>query len=144
MAFRVKSITSFGDLKGLLVIHDATWDKSTGILDLLRSSTSCYLVVDDSEKVCAYAFIEVDAGAGGFAELNDIAVDPEYRGRGLGRLLMQRIMHDFGWVKLLASASKPELLDFYKDMGFHQEGVFENYYGVDEDAIRFSWKKSNA
>lgn len=144
MTFRVKSITSFEDIKGLLDIHDITWDKSAGILDLLRNSSACYLVVDDSEKVCAYAFIEVDADGGGFAELNDIAVAPDCRGRGLGRLLMRRIMDDFGWVKLLASASKPDLVKFYADMGFHEEAVFENYYGVDEDAIRFSWKKNNA
>lgn len=140
MGFTVRSIESLEDVQGVLRIHDSTWEKSSGILDLLRNSKECYVVADEDEEIHAYAFIQVDAPAGGFAELDDIAVSPECRGQGVGHLLMRHIMDEFGWIKLLASAAKPQLLRFYKEMGFQQEAIFENYYGIDEDAVRFVWK----
>lgn len=62
-------------------------------------------------------------------KISGVAVDPAFRGRGLGRLLMKRIIaeyraHEYLWM-YGQCADTPELIAFYKSLGFrlHQPGA---------------------
>jgi ribosomal protein S18 acetylase RimI-like enzyme len=119
----------------VVALHDQVWHRSPGILDLLRSSTACHLLLDGRGRVRAYAFVAEDR-ARGFFELNDIAVDPRLRGRGHGGRLLGEVLAACGRVRLVARATDEALLAFYRAHGFEAEGVFENYYDAGVDGVR--------
>ena len=140
MSCRIRTIRSFGDVQELVAIHNAVWNHSIGIIDLLAESTDCYLAVDPhGDGVAGYAFVQQDPERG-FFELNDIAVTPLYRGAGYGSQLMRHVMTRCRHVKLCVRARKKKLVSFYTHLGFRQETVFENYYGIGEDALRMAWR----
>jgi ribosomal protein S18 acetylase RimI-like enzyme len=144
MSCRVRAVRSFGDIQELVAIHNAVWNHSIGIIDLLAESTECYLAVDaEGEGVAGYAFVQQDLERG-FFELNDIAVAPLYRGAGYGGQLMRHLMNRCRHVKLCVRARKKKLVGFYARLGFRQETVFENYYGIGDDALRMAWCSERA
>jgi ribosomal protein S18 acetylase RimI-like enzyme len=119
----------------VISLHDRVWKSSPGILDLLRSSSACHLLLDGRGRVRAYAFVEEDRERG-FFELQDVTVDPRLRGRGHGGRLLAAVLAACGRVKLVARATDEALLRFYRAHGFREEGVFENYYDVGVDGVR--------
>jgi ribosomal protein S18 acetylase RimI-like enzyme len=142
MSYKVRSIASLRDVNQLVHIHNIIWNNSSGIIDLLEHSSDCLLLVDSHQpdQVLGYLFVEWDAAAG-FAEINDLAIHPQERGKGGGRFLMAQIMEQYGFIKLNASAKDKKLINFYQKLGFETESVFENYYAIDNDALRMIWKK---
>jgi ribosomal protein S18 acetylase RimI-like enzyme len=74
------------------------------------------------------------------AYIQDMVVLPEYRGRGIGRAILRKILaacreHGISWIALIAEGGTG---DFYRDLGF---GVEEGdlpmmYQGGGEDAHR--------
>jgi ribosomal protein S18 acetylase RimI-like enzyme len=60
--------------------------------------------------------------------VNYLAVAPAYRGRGYGRVLMQQVeqmllRRGCPKVSLLVRASNPEVVDFYRHLGYTQDEV---------------------
>ena len=137
----VRGVRSLEDIRQLVRVYGRVWPGSFGIVDLLASDAECLLLVQGGTHVAGYAFVEPDA-ARGFAELQDIAVDTEDRGRGLGRTLLAAVQQRFDALKLIADATKPELLRFYEAAGFRAEAVVENYYAVGRDGTRMSWRRA--
>jgi ribosomal protein S18 acetylase RimI-like enzyme len=133
----VERVPWLSRIRGILEIHDATWGRSMGIVDLLSRSTACFMSVDAGGRVCGYCFVEEDVRRG-FFELQDIAVSPDRRNRGVGRTLMGAVMSACPRIKLMTRAGKPSA-SFFQKLGFVQEQVVENYYDVGEDALRMSW-----
>ncbi len=127
-------------IRDIIEIHDATWGRSLGILDLLLRSTACFLATDAKERVRGYCFIEEDA-ARGFFELQDIAVSPEWRGRGLGRELILEAMAVCPKIKIMTRAGRPPVVSFFESLGFVREQLVENYYDVGDDALRMCWTR---
>jgi ribosomal protein S18 acetylase RimI-like enzyme len=141
MGCTIRTVSSFGDIKALIAIHNAVWKRSTGIIDLLAESSDCYLVHDtDDNRVVGYAFVQYDS-KGGFLELNDIAVDPGFRKRSYGKQLMRHIMASCDQIKLCTRARRRRLVRFYANLGFRVEATIENYYSIQEDALRMYWTK---
>ncbi len=136
----VRGVRSLEDIRQLVRVYGRVWPGSFGIVDLLASDAECLLLVQDGTRVAGYAFVEPDA-ARGFAELQDIAVDTEDRGRGLGRALLAAVQQRFDALKLIADSTKPELLRFYEAAGFRTEAVVENYYAIGRDGTRMSWRR---
>lgn len=122
----------------IIALHDRVWNRSPGILDLLRSSSACHLLLDGRGRVRGYAFVAQDR-ARGFFELNDLAVDPRLRGRGHGGQLLDAVLAACGRVRLVARAADEALLGFYRAHGFEVEGVFENYYDAGADGVRMRY-----
>lgn len=78
-------------------------------------------------------------------ELENMAIAPAWRRRGLGRRLVQTVI---GWcakqktlqVLLEVRASNTAALELYASMGFQVVGRRQNYYQQPvEDAIRMAW-----
>ena len=59
------------------------------------------------------AFLGLD---GAFVEM--LFVAPEMRGRGVGRLLMERAIEDYGAAELSVNEQNPQAVGFYEHLGF--------------------------
>jgi len=140
MTIAVKKITCLKDVSNIIHIHNATWNHSPGIIDLLENSTECFVLYDpDMDRIFGYLFLEEDVDAG-FVEINDLAIDPNERGKGYGKILLAAVMNKYKNLKLNADATNSKLIEFYKQFGFQIECVLENYYSVTKDAVRMIWK----
>lgn len=141
MRLRVKKLASLKVINEIVALHNVVWASSTGIIDLLKNATDCFVLLGEGDHVIGYAFVEEDKKRN-FIELHDLAVSPKYRGRGGGKLLLQSVMRKYPYIKLIARKSDDRLVGFYRSQGFELESVYENYYDVNEDGARMSWKKS--
>ena len=70
----------------------------------------------------------------------DVAVDPAFRGHGLGRLLVERVLADCraggaSFVSLEVRPSNEAAIALYRVMGFTECGRRKRYYQDGEDAV---------
>lgn len=138
--YSVRQLPCMSLIRDIIEIHDRTWGRSLGILDLLSNSTSCLVITEDGERAQGYCFIEEDE-ARGFFELQDIAVLPESRGKGLGLSLMRAAMESCQKIKIMTRSNRPEVVAFFERLGFDREQLVENYYDVGDDALRMCWTR---
>ena len=107
--------------------------------DCLRVHYSCWVMELGSELV-GYAVLSAAAGE---AHILNVAVHPEYQGRGLGRQLMHFLLdtareHQADTVFLEVRPSNRTAIRLYDSMGFNQVGLRRDYYPAKlgrEDAI---------
>lgn len=92
---------------------------------------------------------EYDGGIAGYvclmslfeeAQILDIAVAPDQRGRGLGRLLMEKalaVAHEKGAeiMALEVRESGAAAIELYQALGFERVGIRSNYYEASENAV---------
>jgi len=69
----VQAVQGLDRISEIIALHNEIWKYSTGIIDLLKNSSGCYVLIDNAGKLIGYAFIEEDRKRG-FTELQDIAV----------------------------------------------------------------------
>ncbi len=101
----------------------------------LHSDTS--LVIEYKGKVIAYA---IAAKEGKRLHLLNFAVHPEYRGLGLGKLLLDRILRlakkkGLKEVYLEVEHDNEIAKNLYRKMGFKEIKVIKGYYHWGKDAI---------
>ena len=140
MITKVQSLPSLRVINEIVALHNEVWNNSTGIIDLLKTGSECFVLFDDNERVIGYAFVEEDKKRG-FVELQDIAVSQEHRRQGGGKRLLHAIMDKYDRIKLIVRAHNTELITFYRNLGFEIESQIENYYEINEDGVRMSWRK---
>lgn len=81
-----------------------------------------------------------DGGVVGFAVVRSdgyilfLGVDPEYRGEGLGRELVERAGEDHDKLSCHTRASNQNAVDFYEHLGFEVDRYVGSYYQNGEDA----------
>ncbi|CAM3094667.1 ribosomal-protein-alanine N-acetyltransferase [Mycobacterium intermedium] len=65
-------------------------------------------------------------------EVHTIGVDPAYQGRGIGRRLLEELLHfaDGGVVFLEVRTDNEAAIGLYRSMGFEQIGLRKRYYRV--------------
>jgi len=136
---KVRGIRGLADLRGVVRLYRQVWKNSFGIVDLLADASAGLVLTDGAGEVAGYAFVEQDEGRG-FAEVVDIAVSARHRGRGHGRSLLAALQARYPALKLVARSSR-RLLRFYRDLGFEEEGRFENYYAAGRDGVRLAWRR---
>lgn len=71
--------------------------------------------------------------------VDSIAVEPEHRGQGYGRRMMEHVStvaseSGIRYVKLHVRESNSRARDFYRALGFERAGTVESYYRDGEDA----------
>ena len=112
--------------------------------DLLTSSWDKTWVLKEEGRVCGYCNFRVIAGEG---ELMRIAVYGACRGRGYGRLLMERLLEEAEKEKITditleVRASNVPAIALYEAYGFQKEAVRKNYYSEPTEDALIYWKRS--
>ena len=117
------------------------WTKGAFLSELLENDRAYYLVARVGERAVGYVgvWIIVDEG-----HITNIAVHPDFRGRGIGRQLLRSIMElgrKKGARRFTLEVRKSNLVaqNLYRSLGFVEIGVRRGYYlDNNEDAIIMS------
>lgn len=129
------------DIDDVLAIESASfshpWNR-THFLDELKSPYSFPLTAfDGNGQLVGYIcpMLLLDEG-----HILDVAVDSRFRGCGLGRMLVERVLsfcRDGGaeFVSLEVRASNSTAIGLYRRLGFVETGRRPRYYQDGEDAI---------
>ena len=137
-----------GDLRAVLEIEYRCFPDPypLSLLDQLhRSYPSGFIVAELNGEVIGYAI-----GAmrwGGVGHVLAIAVDPPYRRRGIGSMLMMDLLDRLranGAKKIRLEVRKSNLgaQQFYRSLGFHKEGEIPYYYEDGETAVLMGYELS--
>ncbi|WP_256685163.1 ribosomal protein S18-alanine N-acetyltransferase [Halococcus qingdaonensis] len=105
-----------------------------------------FLVVDvddggETGAIAGYVVADSERQRGRpVGHLKDIAVDPSYRGRGIGATLLERALdamyrQQVGRVKLEVRESNEPALALYRQYGFVHRSTATGYYADGEDAL---------
>ena len=129
------------DLTEVMLIErrsfSAPWEEST-FRGLMRRPSASLLVAEDGGEVAGFSVMWFAADEG---ELGDIAVLPELRGQGIGRLLLREsivVAATRGTRSLYLEVRETNdgARGLYESVGFSVAGVRKQYYtGPVEDAI---------
>ena len=120
------------------VSYEFPW--SLGVFaDCLKVGHPCWVLCVDT-RVAGYGILSMGAGE---AHVLNICVDPDYRGQGLGRHLLRRLLDVARWngaerVFLEVRPSNPLAKTLYDSLGFIEIGKRPRYYPARngrEDAI---------
>ena len=104
--------------------------------DALRFPVYHTFLVEEGGQVCGYGCLIVLFED---AELANIAVAPAFRGKGVGKALMES-MHEkakaLGAERMLLEVrvSNVNAIGLYEKYGYHRYGIREHYYADGEDA----------
>jgi len=118
------------------------WSRQAFVHELLDNDLASYVVALDGERVVGYAgmWIIIDE-----AHLTNVAVHPDYRGRGIGEGLLNeliRVAVNLGAERMTLEVrvSNQVAQKLYQRLGFRQIGLRKGYYSdTKEDAI-IMWK----
>src|SRR6185369_13367228 len=74
----------------------------------------------------------------------NVAVDPDLRGCGVGRMLVQKVLDDCrqagaSFVSLEVRESNPSAISLYRKMAFVEVGKRRRYYENGEDALMMEY-----
>jgi ribosomal-protein-alanine N-acetyltransferase len=116
------------------------WSESTFRGEIQNTSISFPLVVVQrpGDKVIGYIIFWL---VGEDVQINNVAVHPEFRGRGIGESLLRHIIakvrgKGVTFISLEVRISNEPAVGLYKKLGFEVLGVRKNYYtNPDEDAL---------
>jgi len=130
------SLTPFnlGDLKAVLSLEQVVFPEDTydmiEFLSLYLRSDSIFFVARQGKMVVGYVvgYVEADAGY-----VVSIAVDPDVRGQGLGRLLMETLLarlYEQGarGIGLHVREDNAAAIQLYESLGFSKQGTVPDYY----------------
>ncbi len=104
----------------------------------IHSRYDVYYVFEQEERILGYANLRILAGE---AEIQRIAVHPDYRGLGIGRKLMDTMVtyateSRAGVIRLEVRESNTAARSLYESYGFVTEAVRKAYYhNPAEDAL---------
>lgn len=120
-----------------LASFDRTWPEAAFKTELQQNRSACYLVLREEGRLCGYTGVWLVEDE---AHLTSIAIHPDHRGRGFGKLLLHALLvrcRALGarWVTLEVRADNGAALSLYRKFGFARVGVRERYYDHDQDAV---------
>jgi ribosomal-protein-alanine N-acetyltransferase len=144
----IERLASAEDLDGVLALEEASFNNPTTrewYEGELKRPEVCFVYVmrTPEHRVAAFCafWLVVEQ-----AHINNLAVLPELRGRGLGTQLLEAVIAEAAHLgaellTLEVRASNTPALRLYAKSGFAQEGVRKNYYTSPvEDALILSRK----
>ncbi len=130
------------DIEQVRLIEQAsfqkTWAPEAFTTELRHNQAAHYLVMrGPQERVVGYtgAWLVADE-----AHITSIAIDPNRRGQGLGKLLLLRLLQYCGqrqahWVTLEVRADNRAALALYRRFGFARVALRKAYYEQKYDAV---------
>ncbi|TCJ18497.1 ribosomal-protein-alanine N-acetyltransferase [Parasulfuritortus cantonensis] len=130
------------DVDAIILIERAAypypWTRGN-FRDCLDSGYSCWVAEQDG-RVVGYSIMMAGAGEG---HVLNCCVAPDWQGRGLGRLLMRRMIagapeYQVECLFLEVRPSNARAIALYESLGFETVGLRRHYYPADqgrEDAL---------
>jgi len=109
--------------------------------ELTNNQFSTYIVMEEGENIIGYCgtWIVIDE-----AHVTNIALLPDYRGKGLGELLLRNVMDVLR--KLGATSMTLEVRvsnhiaqSLYQKLGFKPGGIRKNYYSDNNEDALVMW-----
>jgi len=116
------------------------WDQSA-FLEALTYYPTTYFVAVSEGAVTGFVIGGMeDTGENLYGHLCNIGVSPAYRHKGIGKLLLRRLEHQFAIetataVQLEVRVSNTAAQRFYRRLGYRNVFGIENYYANGEDAL---------
>jgi predicted GNAT family N-acyltransferase len=113
-----------GAVELLHLFKQADWARHRSLADTekLMPRVDVFIVIRDEGRLIGYGRALCD---GVFrAILDDIIVDEEYRGGGVGRLIVEGLMQQLDGIEEVLLHTEQHLEGFYKRFGF------ENFHGL--------------
>ncbi|HEY8424901.1 MAG TPA: ribosomal protein S18-alanine N-acetyltransferase [Limnochordales bacterium] len=130
------------DLNDIMVIErlsfSTPWSRAAFLSELLDNDRAHYLVARVDGRAVGYVGIWLVADEG---HITNVAVHPDYRGRGVGRRLMEAITdlaRRKGMRRMTLEVRKSNIRAqrLYESLGFRSAGIRRGYYrDNNEDAI---------
>lgn len=122
-------------------IYTHPWTRGI-FLDCMRVGYNCWVYVED-DNVLAYGLVSVAVNE---AHILNICVSPHVQGRGLGKLMLYKLMQlaaerQGHSIFLEVRESNVVAQNLYDQEGFNRIGLRKNYYPSDdgrEDALVFA------
>ena len=98
------------------LLHKTGWaaDRDAGMIEKSVENSICYGVFDQNDDLIGFARIITDYVTTFY--LMDVIIDENYRGRGIGRKLMNEIMKDVGHLYGILHTESAQ--KFYEHYGF--------------------------
>jgi ribosomal-protein-alanine N-acetyltransferase len=98
---------------------------------IFREDEHKYLVAKDEDRIVGYIGVEKILDE---AHIINMAVHPDYRGKGIGKRLMQHILNDEEVFFLEVRVSNGSAKKIYEKYGFKDISIRKSYYADGEDA----------
>ena len=101
-----------------------------------RHTPDLFLIARLGRRITGYSITRTDWRG---AELESIAVDPRYRGRGVAQALLDATLAQLPAgvaLRLMVSTANDAALRFYRQYGFIRTRLVKRYYGKGRDAWR--------
>lgn len=121
---------------------DIPWSVQAFTYEFLYNDLSHYLVALLADDVVGYGgqWIIMDE-----AHITNIAIDPFYRGQGIGYRLMKALIKqaiELGAVKMTLEVRPSNTLArrLYHKLGFVERGLRKNYYSDNKEDAIIMWK----
>ncbi|SFB26338.1 MULTISPECIES: ribosomal protein S18-alanine N-acetyltransferase [unclassified Bacillus (in: firmicutes)] len=133
------------DIDQVLVIEHASfstpWSKEAFYNELHKNRFALYLVLEDQGKVVGYCgtWIVIDE-----AHITNVAMLPEYRGKGLGEAIMKKLIEvakEKGVITMTLEVrvSNHVAQSLYRKLGFQDGGLRKNYYTDNQEDGLVMW-----
>jgi ribosomal-protein-alanine N-acetyltransferase len=122
--------------------YPTPWSRRAFVSEVTDNSYAYYYVARKGDLIVGYVGMWVILEE---AHITNIAVDPDYRRLGLGRLMLETMFdrareHGATRMTLEVRVSNITAQSLYKKLGFTERGIRKGYYtDIQEDAI-IMWK----
>jgi [ribosomal protein S18]-alanine N-acetyltransferase len=132
------------DMAAIVAIEDESfpdpWEQGVFLEALTYYPTTYFVAVVDGAVAGFVVGALEDTGENIYGHLCNLAVSPRTRHRGIGRLLVTRVEHQFALelataVQLEVRVSNAAAQKFYRRMGYQNVFGIESYYANGEDAL---------
>ncbi|WP_432717101.1 ribosomal protein S18-alanine N-acetyltransferase [Staphylococcus equorum] len=116
--------------------NDSSWSIDAFYHEIEQNEFANYFIIEFNEKIIGYIglWIVIDQ-----AQITTVAIDNEYRGYGLGQLLLKYVMNfvreKCEMMSLEVRVDNDIAQHVYTNLGFKYGGKRKNYYGEGEDAL---------
>lgn len=133
------------DLEALLALEDRSFDTdrlSRRSFRHLLTKANATTVIEERDGVMAgYATVLFNAGTS-LARLYSIAVDEQFKGQGIGRVLVEAaeqaaIDGECVVMRLEVRKDNPASLALFRKRGYREFGTYQDYYEDHMEALRF-------
>ncbi|MDP9729652.1 ribosomal protein S18-alanine N-acetyltransferase [Alicyclobacillus tolerans] len=119
----------------------APWSRQAFVTELVENQFARYLVFDYDGRIIGYAGVWLILDEG---HITNIAIDPDFRGKNLGEILMRSLMSlcmSQGARKMTLEVRVSNLVaqTLYKKLGFETVGVRKGYYTDNQEDAYIMW-----